>query len=385
MSNFQLEHEQIERQEQFVKRLLADRKTDGSIKSRESTVVEFKQAFIYENMSKYAKTMAAFANNSGGYIIFGITDSPRTILGVNSNFDNIKQEKVTSCLNSMFHSEIIWNMGTVSLDDQNRDGSAADPKRVGWIYVFESDRKPVVAQNAGDKIAPGDIFYRYRARTDKIKPADLERIIPERVTREKEGLFRLMEAVRRSGTASLGIVNYSSGRLSTPYGVDVEFDRKLVAKVLGKAKYIKTGSFSETDGAPVIRVTGDIDLAAEEVPVPEGNPDDTHPYIQKQMADILSISSQDLYALIWHFKMKESKKYHLEIAFSKSGKTHKFSKFALEFLKEKLNELKNDKEEFDRIRAEYKNRPHQTKRTKKSKQTGKAQAPAIVQAGGSNP
>ena len=98
---------------------------------------------------------------------------------------------------------------------------------------------------------------------------------------------------------------------------------------------------------------------AEEVPVPEGNPDDTHPYIQKQMAEKLGISTQGLYALIWYFKMKESKKYHLEITVSKSSKTHKFSNFALEFLREKLNELAGNEAEFEKIRKAYKNRNKQ--------------------------
>ena len=69
--------------------------------------------------------------------------------------------------------------------------------------------------------------------------------------------------------------------------VDVAFDRRLVTQVLKKAKFIKEGSFNETDGIPVIKVTGNIDLA-EEVPVPEGNPDETHPYIQRQLAEKLN-------------------------------------------------------------------------------------------------
>ena len=113
------------------------------------------------------------------------------------------------------------------------------------------------------------------------------------------------------------------------------------------------GSFDETNGMPVLKVTGNIDLA-EEVPVPEGNPDETHPYIQKEMAEILNIKTYDLYALIWYFKMKESKKYHLEITTSKSGKTHKFSKYALEFLKDKLKEFSENEEEFNKIRNDYK-------------------------------
>ena len=140
---------------------------------------------------------------------------------------------------------------------------------------------------------------------------------------------------------------------------DIDFKNRTI--FLKKAKFIKEGSFNETDGIPVIKVTGNIDLA-EEVPVPEGNPDDTHPYIQKQMAEKLGISTQDLYALIWYFKMKESKKYHLEITVSKSGKTHKFSNFALEFLQEKLNELKGNDAEFEKIRMAYKNRNKQEER-----------------------
>ena len=94
----------------------------------------------------------------------------------------------------------------------------------------------------------------------------------------------------------------------------------------------------------------------EEVPVPEGNPDETHPYIQKQLAEMLAISTQDLYALIWYFKMKESKKYHLEITTSSTSKTHKFSDFALQFLREKIKEFDDKPEELEHIRQAYKNR-----------------------------
>ena len=161
--------------------------------------------------------------------------------------------------------------------------------------------------------------------------------------------------IRENKTANLGIVNYSNGKISTPYGVDVAFDRRLVTQVLKKAKFIKEGSFNETEGIPVIKVTGNIDLA-EEVPVPEGNPDETHPYIQRQLAEKLNISTQDLYALIWYYKMKEAKKYHLGITVSRSSVTHKFSEFAFQFLKEKLAELEQKPEEFETIRMAYRNR-----------------------------
>ncbi len=263
----------------------------------------------------------------------------------------------------MFSPSIEWEMGVIILDKENEDSNnygILEQKKIGWIYAAESEIKPVIAQkdNSSENITSGDVFYRYRARNSKIKPAEMERIISERINRERDNLLRVFEVIRKSGTANLGIVNYSNGRISTPYGVDVSFDRKLVAQVLKKAKFIKEGSFNETGGTPVIKVTGNIDLA-EEVPVPEGNPDDTHPYIQKQMAEKLGISEQDLYALIWYFKMKESMKYHLEITVSRSNKTHKFSHFALEFLEEKLNELADNEGELEKIRTAYKNRKKQ--------------------------
>lgn len=354
--------------DQEVQKILAGRTSAGTIRSRESNTVEFKQSFNKGSTAAYAKAMAAYANNSGGYIIFGVQDSPRIIVGLkNDNFENLKQEVFTDAINSLFSPAIEWEMGTIVLTEDKEDDNGVivtEQKKIGWIYAKESEIKPVIAQkdNNSESISAGDVFYRYRARNGKIRPAEMERIITERINRERDNLFRFLEVMRKNGTANLGIVNYSDGKFSTPYGVDAAFDRRLVAQILKKAKFIKEGSFNETEGIPVIKVTGNIDLA-EEVPVPEGNPDDTHPYIQKQMAEKLGINRQDLYALIWYFKMKESKKYHLEITVSKSSKTHKFSNFALEFLQEKLKELLGDEEGFERIRSAYKNRNKQEDKT----------------------
>lgn len=347
--------------EDKVKKLFSSFTASGTLKSRESNTIEFKESFNKGNTAKYAKTMAAYANNRGGYILFGVKDTPRAVVGLsNNNFDNLNQEQFTEAINSLFSPAIEWECGIVMVDVpmKNEKGETInEQKKIGWIFSEESGQKPIIAQkaNEGEKIASGDVYYRYRARTQKIKYAEMARIIDERVAKEREGLLKLFEVIRKSETANLGIVNYSNGKITTPYGVDIAFDRKLVTQVLKKAKFIKEGSFNETEGIPVIKVTGNIDLA-EEVPVPEGNPDDTHPYIQKQLASKLNISTQDLYALIWYYKMKEAKKYHLEITVSKNGKTHKFSEFALQFLQEKLKELQSDPAEFDKIRNEYKNR-----------------------------
>ena len=345
-----------------IKRMLSSyNEHNGLIHCRESITVEFKESYNKANTPKYAKTMAAFSNNRGGYIIFGIKDKPRKIIGLkNDNFDNLNQEQFTDAINGLFSPAIEWECGTslisISLKTENEE-TESQTYKIGWIYTEESTNKPVIALKANDseKIANGDIYYRYRARTQKIQALEMAKIIDDKLKKEREGLLKLFEAVQKNGTANLGIVNYRDGVFTTPYGVDVTFDRKLVTQVLRKAKYIKEGSFNETDGIPVIKVTGNIDLA-EEIPVPDADPDQTHPYIQSQLAEILKIKKQDLYALIWYYKMKEAKKYHIEISYSQKSKTHKFSSFALQFLREKLDELNKNPAEFDIIRQKFRNR-----------------------------
>ena len=78
--------------DQEVRKILAGRTSSGTIRSRESNTVEFKQSFNKGNTAAYAKTMAAYANNSGGYIIFGITDSPSKIVGLKN--DNLRDDMV---------------------------------------------------------------------------------------------------------------------------------------------------------------------------------------------------------------------------------------------------------------------------------------------------
>ncbi|HQE48838.1 MAG TPA: ATP-binding protein [Fervidobacterium sp.] len=359
----------MDRHEEYVRKILSAVHNSGLLKSRESNTVEFKESFNKSNTVKYAKTMAAFANNRGGYIVFGVKDNPREVIGLkNNNFENLNQEAFTDTINSLFAPSLEWECGTFVLQIEatttNAEGEKETKvveKRIGWLYTEEAEYKPVIAQKSdnGEKIVSGDVYYRYRARSERIKYAEMSRIVIERTAKEREKLLKLFEVIRKSETANLGIINYENGKFSTPYGVDVAFDRKLVTQVLKKAKFIKEGSFNETEGIPVIKVTGNIDLA-EEVPVPELDPDNGYPYIQKDLSEKLGISNQDLYALVFYYKMKEAKCYSIGVTTSRSGnRTFKFSEYALRFLKVKLAELKANETEFNKIRTAYKNRNKQ--------------------------
>lgn len=89
--------------EEAIRSIISSVDSQGHLTSRESTTVEFKASFNMLNKTKYAKTMAAFANNRGGYIVFGIEDRPRRVKGLmNRNFDDMDQEQFADAINSLF-------------------------------------------------------------------------------------------------------------------------------------------------------------------------------------------------------------------------------------------------------------------------------------------
>ncbi|NCA67366.1 MAG: ATP-binding protein [Clostridia bacterium] len=331
----------------FVCAILSQIDIHGRIKCRERNDLEYKETFNICNFSKYAKTMAAFANNQGGYIVFGVKDNPRELKGVNQAFFDFEQEKFTNALNNLFSPELIWTSNIVESNGKN----------IGYIYTAKSLDKPVVALKVdnGEKINSGDVYYRYRARSEKIKYPEMRKIVEDRAKEEQERIFKLIETIKNSETTNLGIIDYMNGHITTPYGVDVAIDKQLVVKILKKAKYIKSGSFNETEGIPVIKVSGNIDLA-EEIPVPNIIPDVQYPYIQKNLKEQLKVNNAQIAALIWYYKIREHKKFHIEISTSATSliKIHKYSDIALQYLADKINENNEKPDWLLCIENEYK-------------------------------
>lgn len=338
--------------EQEIRKILSKVNSSGQLSCRESNTVEFKQSINMRNFSTYARTMASFANNRGGYIVFGIKDNPREIVGINPrSIEDFKQEEATGSLNSLFSPSIEWEFGSLSI---NVNGEV---RHIAWLYTNECDRKPIMAtkENNEAKVTSGDILYRYRAKSEKIKYAEMNRLIEEHAEKEREKIFKLYEMIRNSDISSIGIINYGSGKLTTPNGVEFILEPKIVSNILKKAKFIKEGSFHETQGTPVLKIVGSLDLV-EEIRVPNIDVNVEYPYIQKELAFKLNITVQQLYAMIWFHEMKGTKKFHLEVKSSGKYSLHKFSEHALEFLKEKIEQQSHSEQDMNHVFKDYQNR-----------------------------
>lgn len=222
------------------------------VATHEGVIKEFKESFTWGSIGLYARTMAAFANARGGYLIFGVTDKPRVAVGLTESsrdsFDELDRAKLTNGLNELFSPEIHWDSLLHSVGDVT----------LGLIYVFESDNKPVIARKASQaqnaKLLEGDILYRYNSRTERAKFPELKRIIDDAKTREQRSMMRHIEELVKAGASNAAVLDFRASTLQGPTG-----ERVLVSQeLLDKISFIREGEFNEVVGAPTLRLVGDV-------------------------------------------------------------------------------------------------------------------------------
>lgn len=239
---------------ELVLRNLIRANEHGRVISRESATLDFKQQLNWTDKAlrmKLVKVVASFANHRGGYIIYGVKDSPRDIIGIDEEFGEIDDADIASFLNNYMSPAIHFERAQFKL------------KRhlLGAIYVHPSEHKPVVCiKSYGDpqsKLTEGDIYFRYSSNSDKIKSGDLIHLMNE--VREKESLkwIELFKRVSKIGINEAGIFNLGSGEISTHKGNRFVLDEKLLSKLQILDKY----SIEEKHGAPAVRIVGEIDKA----------------------------------------------------------------------------------------------------------------------------
>ena len=205
-------------------------KDEFRIVNRESVTIEFKESYSHSSMAQYFKAIAAFANNAGGHLIFGVGDKPRRLKGLSEKsleqFENLKVEEFTKALMDYFSPSIQWDHCTFEFKGLS----------FGVIYVHPLKKKPCICKktydnsNAKYALKEGDIYYRYGGRSERIKYEELVAIIDNAM-----------------------ILNAETGDLSGN-GKSIIFDEALLEQI----KFIKEGEFVEVKGQPTLRLIGDI-------------------------------------------------------------------------------------------------------------------------------
>uniref|UniRef100_UPI0024AC928C ATP-binding protein n=1 Tax=unclassified Sphingopyxis TaxID=2614943 RepID=UPI0024AC928C len=219
----------------------------------ESDEFECKENFNIRNFSKPLKTIAGFANNRGGYLLFGIKDLPHSfeVCGLaDDRFVETDQNKFSQTIRSALAPTPRFEVATIQLDGL----------KVGIIHVEPHNSKPVIAcKNEGD-VVEGAIYYRYSGETKTISYADLRAILDERDLHSREAILPMVRRLLELGPSNALVANLADGQLEggkRPILID--------PASLEQIKFIKEGAFDEIDGAPTLKVIGDAKV------VPEGS------------------------------------------------------------------------------------------------------------------
>ncbi len=222
-------------------------KTDGRLHKRENTTLEFKQNYHQGSINEYAKTFCAFANHSGGVIVFGVTDAPRLPSGMtNHNLSHLEVEKVTNFLNTHYSPMIEWDVYEFDIDG----------KKFGVIKIYESINKPVICKNNTPKdiARESDIFYRYSGRSERIKYSELRAILDENRDIEQKKWVEHIQNIARIGPQNIAIVDTLKGE------IEGKGDQKLLidSNLLKDIKFVQEGKFVDKEGAPTLKLVGTI-------------------------------------------------------------------------------------------------------------------------------
>lgn len=211
--------------------------------SRESGWLEFKESFNWGSKDKYAKSMSAFANNKGGFLVFGVKDQPRDLVGLqNNNFEDIDEAKIASYLNSVFSPELIFSKFVLKVES----------KTIGILSVTASRNKPVIClKNDGD-LRESDVYYRYNARSEKIKYTEFRLLIEQIKQEERKNWMNHIEKISKIGPENAAILNSIDGEISGKGGTLV-IDKKLIPKL----KFINDGIFRE-GGELTLKLIGNV-------------------------------------------------------------------------------------------------------------------------------
>jgi hypothetical protein len=216
--------------------------------SRECGWLEFKESFGWNSLPKYMKTFAAFANVKGGYIVFGIANRPHVLKGLKgtnlSSFEDLEPEKLTQTLNDHFSPEIEWD-----IQQHELEGNI-----YGMLYIHEARHKPVICRkDQGKELKEGDIYYRYRGRSERIKYSELRILLDINRTHEQQIWMQHFANIAKIGVKDAGIFDLKTGQVTGSTGSFL-IDESLLSQLT----FIKEGEFTEIKGKPALKLIGSV-------------------------------------------------------------------------------------------------------------------------------
>jgi hypothetical protein len=210
----------------------------------ETSIVEGKQSFNWGSQAEYCKTLAGMANNKGGYLLFGVQDGSFEIVGIAADrMERFDLRRANEYVSRTFNQAFDIEKGQFEIRGMT----------IGALYVYASKEKPVICKVDSGGLCSGDVFYRYPGETRRIQAPELEKLLRERDA-VAEGRFLGMAAkINEAGVHNAAVLNLTTGE------VDGEKGRFVIDEtLLDRIKFVAQGRFKDVEGAPALRLIGDV-------------------------------------------------------------------------------------------------------------------------------
>ncbi len=227
-------------------RALFERRVDGRwyLKSGESDQCECKLGFDPKKLSPVIRAIAALSNNKGGYVFFGVADGSFRLEGVSQVFSKTDIVQIVEKVKSHLSPTPVIVVKDI-FDFEGRS--------LGILRVAPHLDRPVIVYRAGEDLNEGEILFRYPGQSARIKFGDLRSLLDERDRRAQLALASAAKRLAYVGTENALVVDISRNVVDVP-GKTILIDEKLAADL----KFIKSGEFKEEEGAPTLRLIGEV-------------------------------------------------------------------------------------------------------------------------------
>ena len=272
----------------------------------ETDMLECKESFSKDEKN-LLRPLCALANNKGGYILYGVKDKTYEVVGIKDKSKQKFQEWDLQSLDS-----VILNYLSCGIE-VSKNIDSIHGKEIAILKVKPARKKPVMFINnvnvSGESFATGDIFFRYPGSSRKICPSELDKIIEERMqTTLKTTLMKQIEIIFKNGIENSAIMNIATGEIEGKSGNFV-IDEKLLPQI----QFLKEGEFVERNGAPSLKLIGEVKSMSEITKV-ETNVDidikeivssflnDTPPVKPREYIKSLALSSRKWAPLFYFIK-----------------------------------------------------------------------------------
>ncbi|MDV7338791.1 ATP-binding protein [Terasakiella sp. A23] len=210
----------------------------------ETSTVEGKESFNWGSADKYCKTLAGMANNKGGYLLFGVKDGSFEIVGIDKDrMEKFDLKRANEFITRNFNQALELDKGSFEIGG----------KTIGVLYVQSSINRPVICRMDNKTLKSGAIYYRYPGETREIQAPELEVLLTERDVIAEQSLIKMVSKIGSIGTSNSAVINLQNGVVEGEKSSFI-MDESLLDKV----KFVSQGHFDEDEGAPALKLIGDV-------------------------------------------------------------------------------------------------------------------------------